>query len=455
MAGPRVLLMVRILLLVLAPVGVVLAALLALAALAFSLRFAFLFPDAVQWESEYGAAYVYPLTDPVLARLAQVSPFAWPPEISWDFALPMAVAVASMALAFVMTLVAAHTYRVAERRQKPHETMPAVVAGAAPAGPSVPGLPAAPPRAANPYPVRPAPRPVPRAAPPPPAPPPQPVQAEATVLNVASSKQMIGRYEVVEELGRGAMGVVYKARDPAIDRVVAMKTYIGADDEFRLRFEREARAAGKLSHSGVVMIHDLVKDESGQPHIVMEFVDGTVLTRLLAGKEISYDRAVEIGIELAQALDYAHGQGLVHRDIKPDNVIIARDGRAKIMDFGIARMGSGAELTQAGQILGTPSFMAPEQFLSSRVDSRADLFSLGSTLYFMFTGEKPFRGKTAVALADSITTSDPRPPSVANPRLPAEIDAILKKCLEKKPEDRYQAARELAMALKKLPAGQE
>jgi serine/threonine protein kinase len=277
------------------------------------------------------------------------------------------------------------------------------------------------------------------------------------VLNVASSRRMIGRYEVIGELGRGAMGIVYKARDPAIDRIVAMKTYVagadGADDEFRYRFEREARAAGKLSHPGVVTVHDLVKDDSGQPHIVMEFVDGTTLTRMLAEQAaVAFERAVEIGIELAQALDYAHERGLVHRDIKPDNIIIGRDGRAKIMDFGIARMG-GTDLTQAGQILGTPSFMAPEQFRSSRVDGRADLFSLGSTLYFVFTGEKPFKGKSTVEVAHAITTTEPRPPSVARAHLPPGIDAILKKCLEKNPDDRFQAARELADALKALAAG--
>ena len=295
--------------------------------------------------------------------------------------------------------------------------------------------------------------------PPPQAQAPSPSPAE-TLLNVASSRQMIGRYEVISELGRGAMGIVYKARDPAIDRVVAMKTYVagatGADDEFRYRFEREARAAGKLSHPGVVTIHDLVKDGSGQPHIVMEFVDGTTLTRMLADQQIPFEHAVDIGIELAQALDYAHAQGLVHRDIKPDNIIIARDGRAKIMDFGIARIGgtgAGADLTQAGQILGTPSFMAPEQFRSSRVDGRADLFSLGSTLYFVFTGEKPFKGSSVVEVAHAITTAEPRPPSVAKAHLPPGIDVILKKCLEKNPEDRYQRARELADALKALAAG--
>ena len=431
------------LLLVLAAAGVVLAVLLFLAALAISLRIAFLFPEAAPWASEFGEPYLYPLTDPPLVQLAQATPFSWPPEISYDIAMPLALAVGCLALAFVMTLIAAHTGRVAERIRKLRETAPPAVVVTRPPVLPMPRSPTAPQRAASVYPAQPAPQPAPR--------PPQPAAVAATELNVAARRQMIGRYEIVDELGRGAMGVVYKARDPAIDRVVAMKTYIGEDDEFRMRFEREARAAGKLSHSGVVTIHDLVKNENGQPHIVMEFVDGTTLTRMLAGKQISYSRAVEIGIELAQALDYAHGQGLVHRDIKPDNIIIAKDGRAKIMDFGIARVGS-ADLTQAGQILGTPSFMAPEQYLSSRVDSRADLFSLGSTLYFMFTGEKPFRGKTAAALADAITTSDPRPPSVVNAHLPVEIDGILKKCLEKKPEDRYQAARELAAALKTLPA---
>jgi tRNA A-37 threonylcarbamoyl transferase component Bud32 len=445
--------MVRALLKVLASVAILLAAALAVCAVGFSLRFVLLLPEAAQWAvGSPAVGLLYALTDPVLVEVAAVTPLAWPPEIGADFALPLMLSVLALALAAGTTLAAGHSYRIAEQRRP---VKPQLVRR----GPGV-SAPPAPIRAAPP------PRPVvePAAAdwfaesqPQPASPAPSRSVAE-TVMNVAASRQMIGRYEVIGELGRGAMGIVYKARDPAIDRIVAMKTYVagadGADDEFRYRFEREARAAGKLSHPGVVTVHDLVKDGGGQPHIVMEFVDGTTLTRMLADQRIAFEQAVEIGIELAQALDYAHAQGLVHRDIKPDNIIIARDGRAKIMDFGIARMGgAGADLTQAGQVLGTPSFMAPEQFRSSRVDGRADLFSLGSTLYFVFTGEKPFKGKSTVEVAHAITTAEPRPPSVAKADLPSGIDAILKKCLEKNPEERYQTARELAAALKALAAG--
>jgi tRNA A-37 threonylcarbamoyl transferase component Bud32 len=454
--------MVRMALRALASLVVLAAAALAASALGFSLRFVLLLPEAAQWAvGSPAVGLLYALTDPVLFQAGASTPLAWPPEITADFALPLIVSVLALLLAVGMTLAAAHLYRIAEHRPPPRPKLVARGPGvSAPPGPMrVPAQAPTPPATPKPRSV----------APPPPQPvveptvayrPAQPSRpspsAEETVLNVAASRQMIGRYEVISELGRGAMGIVYKARDPAIDRLVAMKTYIagadGADDEFRYRFEREARAAGKMSHPGVVTVHDLVKDDSGQPHIVMEFVDGTTLTRLLAEQRLAFEQAVDIGIELAQALDYAHTQGLVHRDIKPDNIIIARDGRAKIMDFGIARMG-GADLTQAGQILGTPSFMAPEQFRSSRVDGRADLFSLGSTLYFVFTGEKPFKGSSMVEVAHAITTAEPRPPSVARAHLPPAIDAILKKCLEKNPEDRYQTARELAAALKALAAG--
>jgi predicted Ser/Thr protein kinase len=461
--------MVHALLKVLASLAILLAAALAVCALGFSLRFVLLLPEAAQWAvGSPAVGLLYALTDPVLVEVAAATPLAWPPEIGADFALPLMLSMLALALATGMTLAAGHSYRIAEHRPpKPQLVRRGPGASAPPApmrAPKQAPVPAPASKSPGVPPLRPVvepsvadwfAEPQPHAASQAPAP---SRSAAETVMNVAASRQMIGRYEVIGELGRGAMGIVYKARDPAIDRLVAMKTYVagadGADDEFRYRFEREARAAGKLSHPGVVTIHDLVKDGNGQPHIVMEFVDGTTLTRMLADQRIAFEQAVEIGIELALALDYAHAQGLVHRDIKPDNIIIARDGRAKIMDFGIARMGgAGADLTQAGQVLGTPSFMAPEQFRSSRVDGRADLFSLGSTLYFVFTGEKPFKGSSMVEVAHAITTAEPRPPSVAKAHLPPGIDAILKKCLEKSPEERYQTARELATALKALAAG--
>jgi serine/threonine-protein kinase len=436
---------IRMLLLILAPFGLMLATALYLTALAFGLRFALLDPEMERWAVELGAAGLYRLTDPVLAQLAQSMPLAWPPEIPIDAALPLVPAAACLALAVVTTLLTGYTYRVAEGRRQPRgaaQPIAAVAVASLGAGPTAPLALRTPsqrlPESTAGLPVRPGP-------------------VGETMVNAAPGLFMIGRYELIGELGRGAMGVVYKARDPAFDRLVAMKTYVagqGADDEFRQRFEREARAAGKLSHPGIVTAYDLVKDASGQPYMVMEFVDGSTLTRMLAGEQVSFGRAVEIGVQLALALDYAHSCGLVHRDIKPDNVIVGTDGRARIMDFGIARV-RGRDLTQAGQILGTPSFMAPEQFLSSRVDSRADLFSLGSTLYWMFTGQKPFPGANLVTVADRIATSEAPAPSTLKSGLPDGVDRILKKCMAKKPEDRYQTARELATNLMLLKSGEE
>jgi len=265
--------------------------------------------------------------------------------------------------------------------------------------------------------------------------------------------QKIGRYEIIEELGRGAMGVVYRARDTEIGRVVALKVIHTANaspqdvERYKQRFRREAQAAGRLSHPGIVTIHDIAEDESGQPYIVMEFVEGRPLNLLLGPTvQLPLDVLLDIGIQVAQALDFAHRHGIVHRDIKPPNILVTPDGRAKIADFGIARM-EGTELTQEGTSLGTPSYMSPEQFRGGAVDGRSDIFSLGAVLYWMFTGKKPFPGDTVTITSFQVAFENPVLPSLAKTGLPKDLDEILTRCLSKEPENRYATCADLVSDL--------
>src|SRR6266567_7054386 len=199
-----------------------------------------------------------------------------------------------------------------------------------------------------------------------------------------SETKRFGRYEVLAELGRGAMGVVYKARDPQIDRVVAVKTVSlwgqepDEETEFRMRFMNEAQAAGRLHHAGIVSIFDVGENpENHDPYIVLEYVAGESLNKILAReKKLPPERALQLAEEIAEALDYAHGQGVIHRDIKPANILVTEDGRAKIADFGIAKLNL-AHFTHKGQIFGSPAYMAPEQLSGGVADARSDLFSLG------------------------------------------------------------------------------
>jgi len=272
--------------------------------------------------------------------------------------------------------------------------------------------------------------------------------------------ERIGRYEVIQELGRGSMGAVYKARDPQIGRVVAVKIILTANlsptelEQYKQRFHREAQAAGQMSHPGIVTIHDIAEDNSGQPYLVMEFIEGTALDRLLAppAERLPLAQSFDIGIQVAQALDYAHRRGVIHRDIKPANILVAQDGRAKIADFGIAKL-AGAQLTQAGQLMGTPAFMSPEQFSGGAVDARSDLFSLGATLYWMFTGEKPFAGDTLTAVSFKVVYTAPVPARQLNPALPAGLDTALARCLAKTPADRYPTCHDLAADLEAIKWG--
>jgi tRNA A-37 threonylcarbamoyl transferase component Bud32 len=266
----------------------------------------------------------------------------------------------------------------------------------------------------------------------------------------------IGRYEIVETLGRGAMGVVYLARDPLIGRKVALKTLrIDLDaemaDEFRERFLREAQAAGRLSHPGIVTIHDVGEDrESGVLYIAMEYIEGRDLKQILAsGHRFRPSEAARIVADVAVALDYAHQMGVIHRDVKPANIILTRDGTARIADFGIARLES-SNLTMDGQFIGTPNFMSPEQILGRTVDGRSDLFSLGVVLFTLLTGRRPFAGDSMHEVTRKIVEQPCPIPSTVEPEVPAAFNPIVVKCLDKDPARRFQTGTELARVLATL-----
>ncbi len=269
--------------------------------------------------------------------------------------------------------------------------------------------------------------------------------------------EKIGRYEILDELGRGAMGSVYRAKDPAMGRVVAVKTILpnvlaGEDGkEFRERFYREARAAGALAHPGIVPMFD-VGEHEGLPYLVMEYVSGQTLAQSMRQGGLStLDRVCEIGHQLAEALAYAHRNGVVHRDIKPANVLLTSREvygveRAKITDFGVAKLTVGA-MTTTGKMVGTPAFMPPEQFTGAPIDGRTDIFSVGVILYWMTTGEQPFAGETMTSVSYKVVHTDPIPPSKLNPAISSALEAVILKCLAKNPTDRYQTGDDLARAL--------
>ena len=269
----------------------------------------------------------------------------------------------------------------------------------------------------------------------------------------------LGRYEIVAELGWGAMGLVYKAYDPRIDRIAAIKIInIPAADpkesqRYRARFIREAQAAGRLSHPGIVTIYDVDEDPvSDTPYIVMEYVPGKRLDTFVAdlpAQRLSLEMSLALAQQIAEALDYAHSQGIVHRDIKPGNVIVTEEGRAKIADFGIAKINR-TEFTLPGQVLGTPAFMAPEQLLEGSADGRSDLFSLGVMLYWMLTGTRPFSGESATSVAFKLAYKDPIPATEISPNLHPHFDAVLRRALAKAPAARYQTGKEFALDLKLL-----
>jgi len=262
----------------------------------------------------------------------------------------------------------------------------------------------------------------------------------------------LGRYDVVAEIGRGAMGVVYRAVDPMLERTVAIKTINmaldpGEMEHYEKRFTIEARAAGGLNHPNIVIIYDIGR--SGDlAYMAMEFLEGRELKELIATGELATDRALEIIAQVADGLAYAHAHDVVHRDVKPANIMILRDGRVKITDFGIARMRTADVRTQTGVVLGSPRYLSPEQVLGKRCDARADTFSLGVILYEMLTGQSPFNGIDVNSLMFQIVNFAPPPPSSINPALPPMIDLIIAKALAKTADERYADITEFAADLR-------
>jgi eukaryotic-like serine/threonine-protein kinase len=262
----------------------------------------------------------------------------------------------------------------------------------------------------------------------------------------------LGRYRILGELGRGAMGVVYRAEDPVLDRQLAIKTVsVPADDadrtEYEARFTQEARAAGKLGHPGIVTIYDVGR-EGGMVYMAMELLEGVDLGAEAAKRRFGVPEAVGIAERVADALSFAHDRGVVHRDIKPPNIMLVGGGRVKIMDFGIARMRSSDLKTQTGLMMGTPRYMSPEQVAGRPVDHRSDIFSLGTVLYELLTDTKLFAGNDATEIMYNVSQLRPVPLSRINRKVPAMLDLVVAKALEKDANDRYQDAHQFASDLR-------
>ena len=301
----------------------------------------------------------------------------------------------------------------------------------------------------------------------------QPVSTEATAVMTGEAReptlsggtlriepggpqQKIDRYEILGELGHGAMGIVYKGRDPLIDRLVAIKTirfdrlYEEQDIKgMKGRFFKEAQAAGKLNHPNIVTIFDVGEDR-GLSYMAMEYVEGDVLSKFCSPAQLlQVEEVLEIIAQAADALDLAHKRNIVHRDIKPANIMRTSEGQIKVMDFGIAKLPT-STLTQDGSVLGTPAYMSPEQIQGKDLDGRSDLFSLGSIFYELLTGIKFFSGENFSAMVHKLTHENPPPPSRQNPLVPQAVDEILKKILAKNPGDRYARGKDFSKDLRKV-----
>jgi eukaryotic-like serine/threonine-protein kinase len=271
-----------------------------------------------------------------------------------------------------------------------------------------------------------------------------------------------GRYELDGVVGRGGMAEVYRARDIRLDRVVAVKTLrndLARDQTFQARFRREAQSAASLNHPAVVAVYDTGEDMIGSlsvPYIVMEYVDGRTLRELMHdGRRLLPERALEILDGVLRALEYSHRGGIVHRDIKPGNVMLTRNGEVKVMDFGIARAMSDAQatMTQTAQVIGTAQYLSPEQARGERVDARSDIYSAGCLMYELLVGRPPFTGESAVAIAYQHVRENPVPPSQLDPEVPAWADAIVLKAMAKDPADRYQSAPEMRADIQRAMTG--
>ena len=280
---------------------------------------------------------------------------------------------------------------------------------------------------------------------------------------MAAGPQTLGRYQLERVLGKGAMGIVYEALDPKLHRKVAIKTILISQldedtaKDFSMRFVREAHAVARLNHPNIVQVYDF-GEEGDMAYLVMEFIRGDELKSTLStGRQFDRKECVRIMCELLDALEFAHEAGVVHRDIKPANVMLDSQGRAKLTDFGVARVTDSdrthAERTQAGTVVGTPAYMSPEQIQGQRIDRRTDIFSAGVILYQFLTGQKPFTGEGAWTVAKKIIQEDPPMPSSINMALSPEFDRVVAKALAKNPDQRFATAREFSQALKRAAEG--